>query len=176
LLKAASLQVKQTMHKYNKNVDPQLISLLTLSISKWRTTTKPIKPGFLSNEYTTLCNHQSEIGWNQVLCCCLSKEWHSVLQLNYQLAGQWLSYAIWTLWKAFYVVWKAQCSHNHGISKEAQDKCALLTLTPKVQEIFKHQDTHPESQYLFHNTLEETHLLPTATLRVNGFANGTAPT
>jgi hypothetical protein len=117
-------------------MDPQLISLLSLSISKWRTTTKQIKPGFLSNEYTTLFHHQSEIGWNQVLFGRLSKEWRSALQLNYHLAGQWLSYAIRTLWKAFYVVWKARCSQNHGISTEAQDKRTLLTLTPKVSISF----------------------------------------
>jgi hypothetical protein len=111
----ASDIIYKKIKNYNAKVNHQLIKLIKLAISEWRTTSTPQTPTFLDKKYHHLFFKQSLIGWKHILNGRFSNEWNNILTTTCDSTTTWISYCITQIWKQFVVVWKHQCDTNHGI-------------------------------------------------------------
>jgi hypothetical protein len=162
LWKVASDNAIRKIGTYIRKIDVKLLCLLTLAITKWRTTKSPPRPDFLTPNLYALFDTQSQIGWDQIILGRFSKKWiFSTEQDNVTNTA----YIIRTIWYQAHEVWLNRCSRSHGIDSYSKSKMALLRLTPQVEQIYKEQpNLMSTDQYIFKQTIEETLNLPTTHL------------
>jgi hypothetical protein len=73
--KESSTIIESKMTSYDKNTPRQLIQLIGLAVTDWRTTSTPTMPDFLDQRFHQLFQAQSLIGWDHILEGHFSKKW-----------------------------------------------------------------------------------------------------
>jgi hypothetical protein len=147
---------------YQINIHHQLIKLIITALSEWLTTPQPPRPEYLSQEFHSIFEHQSQIGWDQILNGRFATEWTSATQ-DIHKTDQWLTYTIRTIWHAFYNVWKTRCNKIHN-EPESHNSQQLLTLKPQVEALYAAQSTiESQDAYIFATPIHTilTHPIPT---------------
>jgi hypothetical protein len=158
--KRASDTVIRKLKVYDSNINHQLLRLIGLAITTWRTTKSPKRPTFLGKQFYSLFDKQAQVGWDQILMGRFSKSWTTVPTTS--LDCRWLSYTIRTIWNQLYEVWTARCKTAHGEDTHSKRKRALLRLTPQVEQLYKEKEhISSDYKYIFKNKIEDTLNLPT---------------
>jgi hypothetical protein len=163
----AAVVIKSKVTAYDKNIHHHLIQLLSLSVSTWRTTSKPTLPPFLHPQFHNLFYAQSNIGWDHMLRGRFSKRWRHHLYQERERTMQWITFSIRTIWYEVYSIWKTRCNIHHGLSNDEKTKRSLLYLTPKVQALYQQQnDLHNYTDtHMFDSTIEEVLTRPIPTIK-----------
>jgi hypothetical protein len=93
----AAKNITAKIHKCYKEIDRQLLNLLSQSIAYWRRLPTPPIPADLHPKLHQLFRQQSLIGWSQVLNGRHSWSWRHALNMHPQQADQWMTYSIRTI-------------------------------------------------------------------------------
>jgi hypothetical protein len=164
--KEASVTIKSKLIAYDKNINRQLIQLIGHAVVHWRTTPNPTMPSFLHPTFHQLFQAQSNIGWNHIVNGRFSKKWRHHIQQDRELASNWITYTIKSIWFQLYTIWKTRCQKHHGTSQDEKMKRPLLLLTPKVHELY-HQEANltPSAKYMFETPVDELLNRPIPTIK-----------
>jgi hypothetical protein len=73
--KESATIIQSKLTSYDKNNPRQLIQLIDLAVTEWRTTSTPTMPTFLDQRFHYLFQVQSLIGWDHILKGQFSKMW-----------------------------------------------------------------------------------------------------
>jgi hypothetical protein len=165
----AASNISKALIRYDKQIDRQILRLISEAITKWRTTPQPTVPTWLHPKFHTLFAKQSKIGWKHLILGRFSYSWQQATNKSSIHITQWLSFTITKIWLEIYSIWKQHCETNHGKSKEDQNRKARLRLEPKVTELYaKQPDTDHCDQYIFSTSLSDMLVRPPAVIN-NGF-------
>jgi hypothetical protein len=166
LWQEAATSIKHKLRMYYKQVNNQLLMLISLAITDWRNCQTPHQPTFLSPKFHDLFQQQSRVGWQRIINGRFSTTWYQHLQETTQDSILWITYAIKTIWSSVYHIWKTRCHTHHGMSHDDYTKRQLLSLTPKVQDFYDQQPDLPnDEQYLFNIDIENLLSKPVSTIK-----------
>ena len=150
------------------NTRPGLIELLIEGFLSW-VDNRPIPPLYITNpDFQSLCDHQTTIGWDQIIKGRLSHEW-STLQREHlrsnpspnsslspsPAAATWSRKLIRTLYNTWYDLWLQRNKSRHGRDYHEQ-QLRDREYSIRQAEQFYSQATHapPHLQFIFRRPWE----------------------